>query len=44
MYGFAQHQNNFFNNQFTDGSQNFPASSVGVTGGLARNSSTTSSK
>jgi hypothetical protein len=34
VYGFAQHQNNFFNNQFTDGSQNFPASSVGVTGGL----------
>jgi hypothetical protein len=34
-YGFAQHQNNLFNNQFTDGSQNFPASSIGVTGGLA---------
>jgi hypothetical protein len=35
VYGFAQHQNNLFNNQFTDGSQNFPASSIGVTGGLA---------
>jgi hypothetical protein len=34
VYGFAQHQNNLFNNQFTDGSQNFPASSVGATGGL----------
>ncbi|HKN26224.1 MAG TPA: TonB-dependent receptor, partial [Candidatus Acidoferrum sp.] len=35
VYGFAQHQYNLFDNQFTDGSQNFPASSVGVTGGLA---------
>jgi TonB dependent receptor/Carboxypeptidase regulatory-like domain/TonB-dependent Receptor Plug Domain len=35
VYGFAQHQYNFFDNQFTDGSQNFPASSIGVTGGLA---------
>jgi len=35
VYGFAQHQSNFFDNQFTDGSQNFPASSVGVNGGLA---------
>ncbi len=35
VYGFAQHQYNYFNNQFTDGSQNFPASSIGVTGGLA---------
>ena len=34
-YGFAQHQYNLFDNQFTDGSQNFPASSIGVTGGLA---------
>ena len=34
VYGFAQHQNNLFNNQFTDGSENFPASSIGVTGGL----------
>jgi hypothetical protein len=35
VYGFAQHQHNLFDNAFTDGSQNFPASSVGVTGGLA---------
>ena len=35
VYGFGQHQYNFFDNQFTDGSPNFPASSVGVTGGLA---------
>ncbi len=35
VYGFAQHQYNYFNNVFTDGSQNFPASSIGVTGGVA---------
>jgi hypothetical protein len=35
VYGFAQHQSNYFDNQFTDGSANFPASSIGVTGGLA---------
>jgi hypothetical protein len=35
VYGFAQHQYNYFDNQFTDGSENFPASSVGVTGGVA---------
>jgi len=35
VYGFAQHQYNLFDNQFTDGSQNFPSSSIGVTGGLA---------
>jgi hypothetical protein len=35
VYGFAQHQHNFFDNEFTDGSPNFPASSIGVTGGLA---------
>jgi hypothetical protein len=35
VYGFGQHQYNFFENQFTDGSQNYPASSIGVTGGLA---------
>ncbi|HKN73585.1 MAG TPA: TonB-dependent receptor [Candidatus Acidoferrum sp.] len=34
VYGFAQHQTNYFNNQFTDGSPNFPASSASVTGGL----------
>jgi hypothetical protein len=31
-YGFVQRQSNYFNNQFTDGSQNFPPSSIGVTG------------
>ncbi len=35
VYGFAQHQYNYFDNVFTDGSENFPASSIGVTGGLA---------
>jgi hypothetical protein len=35
VYGFAQRQSNYFDNQFTDGSQNSPASSIGVTGGLA---------
>jgi len=35
VYGFAQHQHNYFDNQFTDGSENFPASSIGVTGGVA---------
>ena len=35
VYGFVQHQYNYFNNVFTDGSQNFPASSIGVTGGLS---------
>jgi len=34
VYGFAQHQHNLFNNQFTDGGENFPASAIGVTGGL----------
>ena len=35
VYGFAQHQSNYFNNQFTTGSQNFPPSSMAVTGGVA---------
>src|SRR6202167_4313025 len=35
VYGFAQHQHNFFSNQFTNGSENFPSSSAGITGGLA---------
>jgi hypothetical protein len=35
VYGFGQHQYNYFENQFTDGSPNFPSSSVGITGGLA---------
>jgi hypothetical protein len=37
VYGFAQHQSNFFNNVFTDcapSCQNFGASSAAVTGGL----------
>jgi len=37
VYGFAQHQGNFFNNVFTDcapSCQNFGASSAAVTGGL----------
>jgi len=34
VYGFAQHQSNYFNNQFTNGSQNFPPSSAAITGGL----------
>jgi hypothetical protein len=32
VYGFVQHQYNFFDNQFTDGSPNFPASSIGANG------------
>jgi Carboxypeptidase regulatory-like domain/TonB dependent receptor/TonB-dependent Receptor Plug Domain len=35
VYGFAQHQHTYFDNVFTDGSQNFPPSSIGVTGGVA---------
>ncbi|MGB7130411.1 MAG: TonB-dependent receptor, partial [Candidatus Sulfotelmatobacter sp.] len=35
VYGFGQHQYNHFENVFTDGSPNFPASSIGVTGGVA---------
>ena len=35
VYGFVQHQYNYFDNVFTDGSQNFPASSIGVNGGVA---------
>ncbi len=35
VYGFGQHQYNLFDNQFTDGSENFPASSIGLNGGLA---------
>jgi Carboxypeptidase regulatory-like domain/TonB-dependent Receptor Plug Domain len=34
VYGFAQTQNNYFNNQFTDGSPNYPPSSASITGGL----------
>ena len=34
VYGFFQHQYNYFNNVYTDGTPNVPASSVGVNGGL----------
>jgi hypothetical protein len=34
LYSFFQHQYNYFDNVFTDGSANFPASSIGVNGGL----------
>jgi Carboxypeptidase regulatory-like domain/TonB-dependent Receptor Plug Domain len=34
VYGFAQHQANFFSNVFTNGNKNFPPSSAAVTGGL----------
>jgi len=34
VYGFAQHQSNFFNNVFTDGTPNFGPSSSALTGGL----------
>jgi Carboxypeptidase regulatory-like domain/TonB dependent receptor/TonB-dependent Receptor Plug Domain len=33
VYGFFQHQHNYFDNQFKDGSENFPPSSIGVNGG-----------
>ena len=35
MYGFFQHQYNYFDNMFTDGTPNFPASSISVNGGVA---------
>ncbi len=34
IYGFGQHQYNDFDNEFTNGSQNFPASSIAVNGGV----------
>jgi hypothetical protein len=34
VYGFYQHQYNYFDNNFTDGSENFPASSIGVNGSV----------
>ena len=34
IYGFFQHQYNYFNNVYTDGTPNVPASSIGVNGGL----------
>jgi len=35
VYGFGQHQYNYFDNVFTNGQPNFPASSIGVNGGVA---------
>jgi len=35
LYGFAQHQHNYFYNQYTDGTPNVPPSSIGVNGGVA---------
>jgi len=35
IYGFGQHQYNYFLNQFTNGNQNFPPSSIAVNGGDA---------
>ena len=35
VYGFFQHQYNYFDNQFTDGTPNYPPSSVSVNGGVA---------
>ncbi|MGA8878543.1 MAG: TonB-dependent receptor [Candidatus Korobacteraceae bacterium] len=34
VYGFFQHQYNYFDNQYTDGTPNFPASSISVNGGV----------
>ncbi|HLI63343.1 MAG TPA: TonB-dependent receptor [Terriglobales bacterium] len=35
VYGFFQHQHNYFNNQYTNGTPNFPASAISVNGGIA---------
>jgi hypothetical protein len=35
VYGFGQHQYNYFYNQYTDGTPNVPASNIGVNGGVA---------
>jgi Carboxypeptidase regulatory-like domain/TonB-dependent Receptor Plug Domain len=35
VYGFFQHQSTYFGNEFTDGTPNFPPSSIGVNGGVA---------
>ena len=34
IYGFSQHQYNYFDNYYSDGTPNVPASSIGVNGGL----------
>jgi hypothetical protein len=35
VYGFFQHQYNYFSNDYKDGTPNFPSSSIGVNGSLA---------
>ena len=35
VYGFGQHQYNYFFNDYTDGTPNVPPSSIGVNGGVA---------
>jgi len=35
VYGFFQHQYNYFFNEYTDGTPNVPPSSIGVNGGVA---------
>ncbi len=35
VYGFYQHQYNYFSNQYTDGTPNYPPSSISVNGGMA---------
>jgi hypothetical protein len=35
VYGFTQHQYNYFFNDYTDGTTNVPPSSIGVNGGVA---------
>ncbi len=44
LYGFAQHQSNYFNNQFTDGSPNFPPLQLPSREGLKKYLSATNSK
>jgi hypothetical protein len=34
LYSFGQHQYNYYYNYYTDGTPNFPASSIGVSGGV----------
>jgi len=34
LYSFGQHQYNYFNNYYTDGTPNVPSSSIGVNGGV----------
>ena len=34
LYSFGQHQSNYFENNYTDGTPNVPSSSIGVSGGV----------